>query len=282
MCNLLFANFYSLKRSRVFWGCEIVCALYAAFLAFEIYMDMRCNGYAHSLDTGLFQFIVFSGILLSVFCSLYLGSELGDGIVRNKIVVGHCRSHIYLAAFMTCGAASVLFTLTYLAIYLIISTPLLLPLQADAATVALVLLSSLILAFAYCGIFTLLSLLSTNKAVISTVCVVLAFVLFMAGIAIKQRLDEPPAHEVLAYDEETLDAVPTGEVIPNSSYLAPSVRRTVYEFLNDFLPGSQGLQLSGMMESELTFNGRLPLYSLSIIVLTTGIGLMIFRKKDLT
>lgn len=282
MRNLLSANFYSLKRSRVFWGCEIVCALYAAFLAFEIYMDMRCNGYAHPLDTGLFQFIVFSGILLSVFCSLYLGSELGDGIVRNKIVVGHCKSHIYLAAFITCGTASVLLTLTYLAIYLMISAPLLLPLQADAATVALVLLSGLILAFAYCGIFMLLSLLSTNKAVVSTVCVLLAFVLFMAGIAIKQRLDEPETFEIVEYDEETRDGVPTGEMIPNNSYLAPSVRRTVYEFLNDFLPGGQGLQLSGMMEPELTFNGKLPLYSLSIIVLTTGMGLMIFRKKDLT
>ncbi|MBO5282539.1 MAG: ABC transporter permease subunit [Lachnospiraceae bacterium] len=282
MRNLLSANFYSLKRSRVFWGCEIVCALYAAFLSCEIYMDMKYNGYAHPLDTGLFQFVVFSGIILSVFCSLYLGSELGDGIVRNKVVAGHRKSHIYLAAFLVCGAASVLFTLTYLAIYLMISVPLLLPLQADAATAALVLFSSLLLAFAYCGIFTLISLLSTNKAVVSTVCVILAFLLFMTGIAIKQRLDEPEVFEIVEYDEETRDGVPTGEMIPNNSYLAPSVRRTVYEFLNDFLPGSQGLQLSGMMEPELTFNRRLPLYSLSIIVLTTGMGLMIFRKKDLT
>ena len=45
MRNLLSANLHRLKKSRAFWGCEIVSALYALFLGFELYLDMKKNGY---------------------------------------------------------------------------------------------------------------------------------------------------------------------------------------------------------------------------------------------
>lgn len=44
MRNLLSANLHRLKKSRAFWGCEIVSALYALFLGFELYLDMKKTG----------------------------------------------------------------------------------------------------------------------------------------------------------------------------------------------------------------------------------------------
>ena len=280
MRNLLSANLHRLRKSRVFWGCEIVSIVYAVFLSWEIYMDMRSNGFDHPLDTGLCQYIVFSGIILAVFCSLYLGAELGDGTVRNKVVAGHRRSHIYLASLLTCGIASLIMALTYLAIYLAISVPCLLPLEADTGTVAAILASSLVLALAYCAIYTLIAMLNSNKAVVSTVCILLAFILFFAGIAIRQRLDEPESFELVEYDEETLETIYTGQIIQNTKFLSSSSRQ-VYEFLDNFLPGGQGLRLSGMMMPELTFDWVLPLYSLGIVILCTGAGLVLFTRKDL-
>lgn len=280
MRNLLSANLHRLWKSRVFWGCEIISALYALFLSEELYMDMKINGFDHPLDTGLFQNIVFSGIILAVFCSLYLGTELGDGTIRNKVIVGHRKSHIYLASFFACGIASLVMALTYLAVYLVISIPCLLPLEASIGTVVSLLFSSLVLALAYCAIYTLIAMSSSNKAIVSTACILLAFILFFAGIAICQRLEEPESFEIIDYDPESFESIPTGQVIANHKYLPPS-KRQIYEFLDNYLPGGQGLRLSGMMEPALSFDWILPLYSLSIIILATGAGLILFTRKDL-
>ncbi len=280
MRNLLSANLHRLRKSRVFWVCEAVSVLYALFLSCVIYLDMKINGFDHCLDTGLFQYAIFAGIMLAVFCSLFLGPELGDGFVRNKVVAGHRKSHIYLADLVICSIASLLFTFTYLAAYLAPSVFFLLPLEADLATVLKILFGSLALNVAYCAVYTLISMLCANKAVVSTICLLLAFVLFFSGIAIKQGLDEPETFEILEYDEETKEAIYTGEIVPNSEYLS-SFRRSIYEFLYDFLPGGQGLQYSGMMEMFLSFNWKLPLYSFCILIITTGAGLIIFTKKDL-
>ena len=41
------------------------------------------------------------GILISIFYSLFLGTEYNDGTIRNKLIVGHKRETIYLASFIT-------------------------------------------------------------------------------------------------------------------------------------------------------------------------------------
>lgn len=280
MRNLLSANLHRLRKSKVFWGCETVTALYALFLSWGLYMERKIDEITNPLDAGLFQYTVFFGIVLAVFCSLYLGPELGDGTVRNKVVTGHRKSHIYLANLLACTIAALCMSLTHLAIYLATSLPCPKPLEADMSTVAGILVSSMALALAYCAIFTLIAMTVSNKAVISTACILLAFILFFMGIAIRQRLDEPESFEIVDYDQETKEAVYTGQVMANGKYL-PASKRMVYEFLNDFLPGGQGLQLSGMMMSELTFDWVLPLYSLAIALCSMGAGVVIFVKKDI-
>lgn len=280
MRNLLSANLHRLWKSKVFWGCEIVSALFALFLSRVIYMDMKINGVEHPLDTGLCQYIIYAGIIQAVFCSLYLGSELGDGTIRNKVVAGHRKSHIYLASLLTCGIAAVTMSLTYLGVYLVVSVSCLSPLEADMSTVVSILASSLVLALAYCALYTLIAMLGSNKAIISTACMLLAFILFFTGIVIRQQLDEPESYEIVDYDPENRDTIYTGQFMENPKFLPPS-RRRVYEFLDSFLPGGQGLRLSGMMTPELTFDWILPVYSLGIVILATGIGLILFTRKDL-
>lgn len=280
MSNLLSANLHRLWKSKAFWVCEIVSVLYAFFLSRELYMDMHVNGIRHPLDAGLCSYTVFAGIIQAVFCSLYLGSELGDGTVRNKVVAGHRKSHIYLASILVCGIASMAMMLTYLGVYLAMSLPRLLPLEADMATVVSIQAASLLLALAYCAIYTLIAMSGNNKAVVATACILLAFALFFAAISIRKRLDAPETYEIVDYDQDSKEAVFTGEFVRNSKFLPPSKRR-VYEFLDNFLPGGQGLRLSGMMTPELTFNWILPVYSLGIVVVATGAGLALFTRKDL-
>lgn len=147
------------------------------------------------------------------------------------------------------------------------------------ATAAAILISSQVLALAYCAIYTLIAMSSSNKAVVSTACILLAFILFFAGIAIRQRLDEPETFEIVEYDPETFEEINTGTIIKNTKFL-PSSQRQVYEFLYSFLPGGQGLRLSGMIEQP-SFDWILPLYSSVVVLLSTGAGLILFTKKDL-
>ena len=59
-------------------------------------------------------FVLMSGVVLSAFCSLFVGAEYSDGTIRNKIAVGHSRAAVYLANLVTCSAAGVLICLGYI------------------------------------------------------------------------------------------------------------------------------------------------------------------------
>ena len=98
-------------------------ALYALFLSHDLYMDMQTNSIPQCLDSGLCNYIVFFGIILAVFCSLYLGPELGDGTIRNKVAAGHRKSRVYLASLLACAIAAAIMYLTYLIVYLAASLP---------------------------------------------------------------------------------------------------------------------------------------------------------------
>lgn len=65
--------------------------------------------------------------------------------------------------------------------------------------------------------------------------------------------------------------------IPNPNYLEDG-KREVVQFLYDFVPGGQALQCVSLEANNIVV---LPVYSLIIIILTTGIGMFFFRKKEL-
>ncbi len=72
----------------------------------------------------------------------------------------------------------------------------------------------------------------------------------------------------------------TGQVyeeIPNPKYLEDKERNAV-QFFYDFVPGGQEIQC---MSLEAINIERLPIYSLIIVSLTTGAGVIFYKKKDL-
>ena len=63
----------------------------------------------------------------------------------------------------------------------------------------------------------------------------------------------------------------------NPNYLT-GTKRQIYEFLQDFTPGGQALQLAGLQAEH---PAQLALYSGMILLLTTCCGILVFRRKDL-
>ena len=62
------------------------------------------------------------------------------------------------------------------------------------------------------------------------------------------------------------------------SHIINEEERKIYQTLLDINPAGQMFQLAGRTAPNLKV---LPIYSLGILVIFTGVGLVLFKKKDL-
>lgn len=276
MNKLLSANFTRLIRDKIFWLCTAFMFIIGTAMPLMHYKIMLKDGYPMYMEDAFFIGAAFIGILLSVFCSMFLGTEYNDGTIRNKIIAGQKRPVIYLSNLITCIAAGIFMCTACFIPYLCIGIPLLGFFTADTATVLLFVLCMFFLTAAFSSLFTMLAMLNQNKASAAVTCVLSAFLLLFAGSYINAQLREPPMYESYAYVTEAGQVV-IEEPEPNPHYVE-GVKRIIYEFLNDFLPGGQSFQIVNMSAQNLPL---LILYSGIILAGTTGSGICIFRKKDL-
>ena len=89
MRNLMSAAWLRVRKNKVFWGAMILMVFFAVNSRLDQYVQRKRFGVEATLETSFFDFIMFASILMSVFISLFLGTEYGEGTIRNKIVVGH-------------------------------------------------------------------------------------------------------------------------------------------------------------------------------------------------
>lgn len=273
MSKLLSANFMRLKRDKFFWiG---IAFMFAAGVFFPVmkYADMKQTGAINNIDNGFFACTLFIGIIMAVFCSLFIGTEYSDGTIRNKIVIGHKRASIYLANFITSAIVSIAMSLMFFLPFLCIGVPLLGFFEMDIQLVLLFSLAALVLAVAFSSIFTLISMLNRNKTITAIICILLAVLFLVVGAQMNKMLSEPKTNMGLTMTEAGQEY----EEIPNPKYLEDK-ERNIVQFFYDFVPGGQVVQC---MSLEAINTVRLPIYSLIIIILTTGAGVVFCKKKDL-
>lgn len=274
MNKLLSANFMRLKKDKIFWIATIF--MFIAGIAFPLlrYRDMRQSGYINNLDNGFFACALFIGIIIAVFCSLFIGTEHSDGTIRNKIIVGQNRIGIYLSNFLICAIVAIIMCCVFFIPYLCIGIPLLGFFVADMKMIFLIGITVLVLSITFSSIFTLIALLCSNKAIISVVCILLSFGLLFTGTILNRMLD---ASETITTYSIGESGEPTATEIENPKYLE-GTKREIVQFFYDVIPGGQAIQCATL---EIVNSPMLPVYSLIIILSTTGIGLFCFKKKDL-
>ena len=282
MSKLLFANFARLRKSKIFWFCTAVMLGLGIFVCLNQYRD-KLSGFTVTLDSVFVLPYIMSGILLAVFCSLFIGSEYSDGTIRNKLVVGHNRSAIYLANFVVSAVAGLSMNLIYLAVGFILGIPLLGFFTADLQLVLIWMLVGALITIAFAAIYTMLTMLNQNKALSAIICsigilaaIVLASYLYSAineqEFIESYQLEVGSSVSVTVYGTDLKT-----EMIPNPKYLTGN-RRALVQFLMDFLPSGQMVQMVDMNMPNLSL---LPLYS-SIIIITANIGgVFFFRRKDM-
>ena len=276
MNKLLSANFSRMKKDKIFWiGIALMLCLgiFSNILYYK--QNIQYPEYPITLDMGFFTPAMFIGIIASVFCSLFIGTEYSDGTIRNKISVGHSRTVIYLSNLIVCITACILMCLTFTVIYTAIGYFNLGWFKTDLKTFFIFLIAMLMIVVSNCAIFTLISMLSQNKAISAVVCILLAFGMLFLGTYISTTLNEPKTYESSYVNEE--GEFVTGEAEANPNYVG-GMKRKVYEFINDFLPNGQSVQPACVLTRHPEI---FILYSSVILVVTTSAGALIFRKEDL-
>ena len=270
---LLRANFSRLWRSASFWT---AAAVMFAIGVFELAAGSQAAAFGVEgiLDNRYMIFVLLSGVVLSAFCSLFVGAEYSDGVIRNKLAVGHARASVYLANLMACSAAGVLACLSYILPMTAVGIPLLGPFVMSGASLLWFTLCAFLMTAALGAVFTMIAMLNQNKAVVAIICIFLAYFLLFLGIYFNSRLTEPAVIPAQEYIEN--GRILVREAMPNPSYVQ-GVKRTVFQLLYD-LPGCQAVQLLATAEAR---PWRLPAVSLGTIAASTGIGLALFRRKDL-
>lgn len=202
------------------------------------------------------------GLVAAILTSMFIGSEYSDGTIRNKLVVGHSRMRIYLANLIVCSVACVLIFLAYITGVFVVGSAKGGELLTKTSVVTMCLVCSILVSVAFTSIMTMLAILNTNKAGNVVVSMMLALILLVSG---------------------SLEV----EQLPNPQYI-DGKQRAVLEVVNDLLPSGQAMQLVDMFDADGMTNKdmenapyRWPGYSLLVIVITSGLGIILFRKKEI-
>ncbi|MDR0949748.1 MAG: ABC transporter permease [Lachnospiraceae bacterium] len=278
MPKLLSANLARLRAYKPFW---VECAALFAFGIFIIVTRYQDYGRSVAIEDVFFGYTTMIGMVCAIFVSLFLGTEYSDGTYKNKIVIGHTKTAVYLSNVIIGVVAGLILNLAWILSMLSLGTILFGWFTLSAVSIFSRLAAILMMTVAYVAFFTLLCMLNSNKAGSAVVALLSFFALLFVGSYCNFRLEEPSMIDLNPYtvtfesDGAIIDYQP--ELVPNPNYLE-GFEREIYEFVNDFLPTGQAIQLSQLIDLNLV---RMILCSISILVLATLIGITFFRRKDL-
>ena len=270
MYKLLRAGFFRLKRENIFWLFIILTIVIAGLTVFKYYS----NGTQVILDKVMNEFIMYIGLLVAIFVSLFVGKEYSEGIIRNKIIVGHSRISIYLSKLIIVIVASILCELIYIIITLLVGLKLFGKLQMPLSQIVMVMLNTFLIIVVYCSIYNLISFICSEAAVSIVICVFSFIAMFIAEGALGYIVNSPQ-YITNSYWEDGVEYIISQE--PNPAYPGDSkvkLAKTIYLCI----PQAQASMIANM---EIESIYQMPIYSIILIIITNTIGLNLFLRKEL-
>lgn len=277
MSNLMSAVFFRLKRDRVFWCCfaGLFC-LSAALMTVDVRQCrvMAAEGYTMDLAGALFQLSLAVEVCIAVFTGLYLGTDHGEGALRNRLMVGHSREQVYLAGLGAALTGTVAFTGSWLggsgAVALLNREFW----HMGAWQAASYILIAIVSAMALASILTMAGMLLEKKSTSAVVSILLVLGMLLAATWLFSRLQEPEMESGLII---TATGMEWGTPTPNPLFVGGTLRQ-VFELLLDILPAGQVVLLSNMAVARPALNLAA---SAAVLLVTTLTGIALFRRKDL-
>lgn len=279
MNKLIYANLNRFRKGKAFLIALVAMVCYGLLLCIGLKYSMSVNNIVIEFQEvyisgfGFNGIVAVPGVIMSVFCSVFIGTEFSDGTIRNKLIVGHTRLEVYFANFISCVIAGMLLLLTYIIVVMVIAIPICGFFTVPVSIILKLTFTGVMMIISYAAIFNFVSMLVQNKTT-SVIINLLGVMLFMfVVITLISKIQEPKLIEVM----EITNGQQVYKKIENTRYLSKTAR-TICQFIVDFLPTGQSLQLSGMSVINLHI---LPIYSTIIIILTNMVGIFTFQHKDL-
>ena len=273
MIKLLNAGFTRLRKNKAFWLLTIFSIGLALFMIYTQYSDMKKYEEVIEAEQLMLNYATIIGIVIAIFTSLFLGVEYSDGAIRNKISIGHKRINIYLSNLAITSITSLFSYVLFMIIIAIIGIPLF-----GGVTMSMLVLLKLIgcifvTIIAYSSIFTFTAMMISNKTITAIVSIMLVLGLMIFSVT---SLNILSAQEYIQ-SGSLVDGEMQFQKERNPRYPSEDERK-VHQILIDINPAGQMFQIAGRVAPNLKV---LPLYSLGIIVIFTGAGLVLFKKKEL-
>lgn len=273
MIKLLNAGFTRLRKNRIFWLLSIFSIVLALFMIYMRYSDMKNYGDVIETEQIMFNYSTMIGIVIAIFTSLFLGVEYSDGAIRNKISIGHKRENIYLSNLIITTITSLFSYILFIIVVIIIGIPLFGKITIPMSTLLMLLGCIFVTIIAYSSIFTFIAMMISNKTITAIVSMMLAFGLIMMALICLNILETPEIIQSATF----VNGETKIEEISNPKY--PSItKKRVCQTLLDINPAGQMFQIAGRTAPNLKV---LPIYSLGLLTIFTGIGLVLFKKKEL-
>lgn len=307
MRNLLWAECYRYKRSRLFW--LLLCA---AILSGIVYGMTAFDGCFDDM------FVVPLFAILAVFISLTVGREYADGTIRNKIIAGKKKTSIFLSKLIVNVIAGAMMVSAFLIPCIAILSVNVLS-KIPSSILLWTLLGFLLLNISWSVIFTFVSSMIPSREIGAIVNFVLIIAMMFAAYQLEFAVGQPEfilneESAAVPMSQEEIEQVNHGtfsgsygiennedgtmtyykyvitdtEKSPNPKFIGEPYRG-ILQSLDSILPHGQINEYVACLTAhaqdydELEYDSRIktfPFYSLFLICVLSGTGTLLFKKKE--
>ncbi len=277
MRKLLSANISRLLKSKVFWGLEATVALFGAIVYVLVGVNVKTIGENWILEKAGYNFFMVSiylCVLTAIFSAMFFGTEYADGTIRNKLAVGHSRKTIYISNWLINVLVTLVFLITHYVMAIIVGIP-----AGGIAVIVAVeqpvlrIVCSLLLALTCASVFTMTTMLESNKARCAVMNILLAAALLVAGFMIFSALEMPEFKSQMVLQQDGSYLLEEG--VMNPRYISGGLR-TVYTVVEALMPAAFALRITAVSVAWYHLLG-----SVFETVLFTVAGMCLFQKKDI-
>lgn len=281
MIRLLNANFARLFKGKLFWICAAAAVSLGLIEVFTHIKNPTNNpDYVFRPEVWLFNMSGFVLLIITaILVGFFVGAEHG-GVLRNKIIVGKNRISVYLADLVVCciGVLIIhaLFVLTVFAAGILCGGQVFL--KAEEIFLYELLQAASLLSM--CAFFTTLSMLIPKKLAGAVAALVAIFAFFFVSnsissnlFKINQKVEEGIVSTEDIVEKEVLAI--TQDVLPLGQH--DRLRTALHSLIS-----SKERELAGYtMDKETSIPVEIAPSALFVFVLTTTVGVLVFRKKDI-
>ncbi len=206
-------------------------------------------------------------MLAVISCIIFL-PDYHNSTIKNKLVIGHTKTQIYLSNYLSIAFISFALNVVYLLFFFALALPLYAShpnFSISATKILLSILDGTLMMFAYSAVITLVMMTSKNSFITLVATIVLPGTSILLIMLYKDVLNVP----------EFVFSPACNDYVPNSNYPDKSLR-DFCQFMLDFFPSGQSYQLA-----DNSPRWQIALYSLLMIPASTYAGTVIFNKTNI-